>query len=52
MIFVSRADQESREPKLGHGTNCDEDEKEWVIVGLDVRHSSKSFGGIGMKTSQ
>lgn len=52
MILVSRADQESREAQLGHGTNRDEDEKEWVVMGLDVRHSSKSSGSIGMSVSQ
>lgn len=52
MILVSRTDQESREPKLSHRTNRDEDEKEWVVMGLDVRHWSKSSERIGTSASQ
>lgn len=52
MILVSSTDQESREPQLSHRTNRDEDEKEWVVMRLDVRHPSKSSGRIGKSVSQ
>lgn len=52
VILVSRTDQESREPKLSHRTNRDEDEKEGVVMGLDVRHLSKYSGRIGTSASQ
>lgn len=52
LILVSRADQESREPQLSHRTNRDDNEKEWVVMGLDIGHLSKSSGRIGMSVSQ
>lgn len=52
VVLVSRTDQESREPKLSHRANGDEDEKEWVVMGSDVRHSLKCLGRNGMSASQ
>jgi len=54
MVLVSCTDQESREPKLSHRANRDEDEEEWVVMGPDVRHSLKleSSGRIGTSASQ
>lgn len=47
MILVARADQVSCETQLSHRANGDEDKEEWVVMGLNVRHSSKSSGRIG-----
>lgn len=52
MILVSRTDQEGREPKLGHRTDGNKDEKKWVVMGLDIRHSSKSSTRVGTSTSR
>lgn len=47
VILVARADQVSCETQLSHRANGDEDKEEWVVMGLNVRHSSKSSGRIG-----
>lgn len=39
VILVARADQVSCETQLSHRANGDEDKEEWVVMGLNVRHS-------------
>lgn len=50
--LISNADKVGSETQLSHSTHSDEDEKERVVMGFDVRHRSTVSKEMKAKASE